>query len=136
MKKVRKEILEDLITFFRGEKRVSLAYLFGSHARKIQTPESDVDVAVLLSEAPEKTLEYYLYLVSKLSRVLGNKVDRVILNDSPPLLKHQVIKHGKILYSKNEEERITFEATAQSEYLDFSRAIERYNECFMEQTLT
>jgi hypothetical protein len=46
-----------------------------------------------------------------------------------------VIKHGKIIYSQNEEARITFEARAQSEYLDFSRAIARYNECFMKQIL-
>jgi len=126
---------EDLKTFFRREKRVSLAYLFGSRARKIQTLESDFDIAVLLSEAPEKMLEYYLYLISKLSSILGNEVDLVILSDSPPLLKHQVIKHGKILYSKNEEVRITFETTAQSEYLDFIRVIARYNDCLMEQIL-
>ena len=132
---MRKEIPEDLMTFFRSEKRVSAAYLFGSRAKKIQTPESDIDIAVLLSETPKKLLEYYLYLVSKLSRILGNEVDLVILNDSPPLLKHQVIKYGKVLYFRREEARIAFEARVQSEYLDFSRAIARYDECFMKQTL-
>jgi hypothetical protein len=135
VKKVRKGIPEDLITFFRSEKRVTVAYLFGSRAKKIQTPESDIDIAVLLSEPPKKMLQYYLHLTSRLSRIIGNEVDLVILNDSPPLLKHQVIKYGRILYLRNEEARITFEARAQSEYLDFSRAIARYNECFMRQTL-
>jgi hypothetical protein len=135
VKKVRKGISEDLITFFRSEKRVTVAYLFGSRARRIQTPESDVDIAVLLSETPKKMLQYYLHLTSKLSRIIGNEVDLVILNDSPPLLKHQVIKYGRILYLRDEEARIAFEARAQSEYLDFSRAIARYNECFMKQTL-
>lgn len=132
---MRKGIPEDLITFFRSEKRVTVAYLFGSRARKIQTPESDIDIAVLLSETPKKMLQYYLHLTSRLSRIIGNEVDLVILNDSPPLLKHQVIKYGRILYLRNEEARIAFEARAQSEYLDFSRAIARYNECFMKQTL-
>jgi hypothetical protein len=135
VKRVRKGIPEDLITFFRSEKRVTVAYLFGSRARKIQTPESDIDIAVLLSETPKKMLQYYLHLTSGLSRIIGNEVDLVILNDSPPLLKHQVIKYGRILYFRNEEARIAFEARAQSEYLDFSRAIARYNECFMKQTL-
>jgi hypothetical protein len=80
-------------------------------------------------------LQYYLHLTSRLSRINGNEVDLVILNDSPPLLKHQVIKYGRILYLRDEEARITLEARAQSEYLDFSRAIARYNECFMKQTL-
>jgi hypothetical protein len=135
VKRVRKGIPEDLITFFRSEKRVTVAYLFGSRARKIQTPESDIDIAVLLSETPKKMLQYYLHLTSRLSRIIGNEVDLVILNDSPPLLKHQVIKYGRILYLRDEEARIAFEARAQSEYLDFSRAIARYNECFMKQTL-
>ena len=132
---VQKEIPEDLTIFFRSEKKVSVAYLFGSHAKKTHTPKSDIDIAVLLSETPKKLLEYYLYLANKLSEILGNNVDLIILNTSPPLLKHQVIKHGKIIYSQNEEARITFEARAQSEYLDFGRAIARYNECFMKQIL-
>jgi len=133
---VRDEILKDLITFLRGEKRVSVAYLFGSYAKKTGTADSDIDIAVLLSETPKKTLEYYLHLVNELSKILGNEVDLIILNASPPLLKHQVIKHGKIVYSRDEGERITFEARAESEYLDFSRALTRYNECLINQILT
>lgn len=132
---MQKEIPKDLTTFFRNEKKVSVAYIFGSHAKKIQTPQSDIDIAVLLSETPKKLLEYYLYLVNKLSEILRNNVDLIILNTSPPLLKHQVIKHGITVYSQNEEARITFEARAQSEYLDFSRAIARYNECLIKQIL-
>jgi predicted nucleotidyltransferase len=120
-----------LAFFFRSEKKVSVAYLFDSHAKKTHTPKSDVDIAILLFEVPEKLLEYYLYLLDKLSEILENDVDLIILNTSSPLLKYQVIKHGKIIYSQNEEARITFEAKAQREYLDFSRAIARYNECFM-----
>lgn len=135
MKKVQKEIPEDLITFFRSEKRVLVAYLFGSHAKKIQTPQSDIDIAVLLSETPQKLLEYYLHFMNKLSEILGNNVDLIILNTSPPLLKYQVIKYGKIVYSRNEEARVAFEARAQSEYLDFSRAIARYDKCLMKQIL-
>jgi len=132
---VRDEILKDLITFLRGEKRVSVAYLFGSYAKKTRTADSDIDIAVLLSETPKKTLEYYLHLVNELSKILGNEVDLIILNASPPLLKHQVIKYGKIVYSRDEGERITFEARAESEYLDFSRALTRYNECLINQIL-
>jgi len=132
---VRDEIQKDLITFLRGEKRVSVAYLFGSYAKKTRTADSDIDIAILLSETPEKMLEYYLHLVDELSKILGNQVDLIILNASPPLLKHQVIKYGKIVYSRNEEARVKFEARTQCEYLDFSRALARYNECLINQIL-
>jgi predicted nucleotidyltransferase len=35
---------------------VSVAYLFGSHAKKLNTPISDVDIAILLSETPKTYL--------------------------------------------------------------------------------
>jgi len=100
-----------------------------------QTTESDIDIAVLLSETPQKMLEYYLHLVDELSQVLGNEVDLIILNTASPLLKHQTIKHGKVVYCRDEKARIEFEARAQDEYLDFSRAIARYEECLMKQVL-
>lgn len=80
-------------------------------------------------------LEYYLHLVDELSKILGNDVDLIILNRAPPLLKHQVIKHGKLVYCRDEKSRIEFEARAQDEYLDFSRAMARYDECLVREVL-
>jgi predicted nucleotidyltransferase len=133
---VQKEILEALRKILKSEKKISVAYLFGSHAKKMNTPMSDIDVAILLSETPKKLLEYHLYLVNKLSEILGNNLDLIILNTAPPMLKHQIIKYGKIIYSRDEQERVIFEAKAESEYLDFSRALRRYDEYLIKQILT
>ncbi|MCK4478089.1 nucleotidyltransferase domain-containing protein [Candidatus Bathyarchaeota archaeon] len=132
---MQNQTTKDLDTLFDKENRVLIAYLFGSYAKGTQTTESDVDIAVLLSETPQKMLEYYLHLVNELSRVLGNNVDLIILNTAPPLLKHQTIKHGKLVYCRDEKARIEFEARAQNEYLDFARAIARYNECLIKEVL-
>jgi predicted nucleotidyltransferase len=132
---VQKEILEALIRFFRSEEKILVAYLFGSHAKEAGTPMSDVDIALLLSEAPKSLLENYLYLVNKLSDILGDRLDLIILNVAPPLLRHHVIKHGKVIYSRDEKARIIFEARAEGEYLDFSRAMGRYDECLMKKVL-
>ncbi|MEM2902153.1 MAG: nucleotidyltransferase domain-containing protein [Candidatus Bathyarchaeia archaeon] len=104
-----------------------------------KTPSSDVDIALLLSEEPKtmkELLEYYLYLLNKLSNVFGDRVDSIILNLSPPLLKHQAIKHGKLIYSRSERARVEFEARSQREYLDFSLALAMYDECFMNVSCT
>lgn len=45
---------ENLEALFLKEKEVLVAYLFGSYAEVNQTAESDVDVAVLMSEIPQK----------------------------------------------------------------------------------
>jgi len=130
-----KDMVKRLATLFENEKNILVAYLFGSYARGYETVQSDVDIAVLLSEVPEKLLEYYLNLERKLAEALEKDVDLVFLNDAPPLLKYQVIKYGRLLFSRNERIRVTFEAKSLSEYLDFSRALKRYDECFMKRIL-
>ena len=129
------EEVKKLASIFEDEKNILVAYLFGSYARGYETVQSDVDIAVLLSEVPEKLLEYYLNLERKLAEALEKDVDLVFLNDAPPLLKYQVIKYGRLLFSRNERIRVTFEAKSLSEYLDFSRALKRYDECFMKRIL-
>lgn len=130
-----KEILRDLAAFFKGEDRVSVAYLFGSYVRGDQASRSDIDVAVLLSDVPRKMLDYYLHLVDGLSKIVEGDVDLVILNTAPPLLKYQVIKKGLVIYSRDEAARVRFEAMALSEYLDFSLMIARYDECLIKSLL-
>ena len=132
---MQNQTTRDLEILFGEENRVLVAYLFGSHAKGNQTTKSDIDIAVLLSEVPQKILEYYLHLVNELSQVLGNEIDLIILNTAPPLLKHQTIKHGKLVYCRDEKSRIEFEARTQDEYLDFSRALARYDECFLKRVL-
>jgi len=127
--------VKKLATLFENEKNILVAYLFGSYARGYETVQSDVDIAVLLSEVPEKLLEYYLHLERKLAEALEKDVDLVFLNDAPPLLKYQVIKYGRLLFSRNERIRVMFEAKSLCEYLDFSRALKRYDECFMKRIL-
>jgi len=134
-RRLRKQATENLKIVFDKEDRVLVAYLFGSYAIGSQTSRSDVDVAILLSEIPEKMLEYHLHLVDELSQISGNNVDLIILNRAPPVLRHRVVKHGKLIYCRNEKSRIEFEARTEDEYLDFSRAIARYDECLMRQIL-
>lgn len=132
---MQKEDIEALKKVFEDDERILAAYLFGSKARENDVKGSDIDIAVLLSSIPEDLLDYYLHLLNKLSEILGDKLDLIILNTAPPLLKHQVIKRGKLIYARSQRSRIIFEAFAQCEYLDFKRAIERYDECLIKQIL-
>ena len=132
---MQKEDIEALKRVFEDDEKIVAAYLFGSKARETDVKGSDIDIAVLLSSTPEDLLDYYLNLLNKLSEILGDKLDLIILNTAPPLLKHQVIKRGKLIYARSERSRIIFEASAQCEYLDFKRAMERYYECLIKQIL-
>ena len=119
----------------KEEELISAVYLFGSYARGLQTKFSDIDVAVLLSCTPRNMLEYYLYLTDKLAEALELDIDLVILNIAPPLLKYQVLKHGRLIYSRNERERVLFEARSLCEYLDFKRVMEEYDKWLVKRIL-
>ena len=95
---------------------VRLAYLFGSAVRGELRPESDVDVAVLLTYrldlAGEDALRAWLEAAA------GRPVDLVSLDTAPPLLLREIIATGVPLLTRDEDERARFEARAIARYLD------------------
>ncbi len=117
------------------DSRVQVAYLFGSRSRRTDTAQSDIDIAVLLSRLPENMLDCFLDLTDRLSETLGDGVDLVILNTASPLLRHLVIRDGKVIYSRDDKARIEFEANALREYMDLSRLRDRYDEAIKEEIL-
>lgn len=102
---------------------VRFAYLFGSHAKGSAGSLSDVDIAVFLDERAvrERALPTRLDLAGRLARHHGtDRIDLVVLNESPLLLRFQVVRHGRLLYSIDERKRIRFEAETMGRYFDQS----------------
>lgn len=95
---------------------VRLAYLFGSTARGEARPSSDLDVGVVFSPVPAAAeLDR---LATDLEAAAGRRVDVVALNDAPPLLAHEVIRSGRLIVCRDEDERVSFHTRAVSRYLD------------------
>ncbi len=103
-------------------KSVLFSYVFGSYGRGESTPLSDVDIAVYLSEEKKNFWEKKLELMGVLNQVLKtDEVDLVILNEAPLSLQFEVIKTGKLLFSRDEEKRIQFEVKV----IDFYSEMEK-----------
>jgi predicted nucleotidyltransferase len=101
---------------------VTLAYLFGSQAEGRAGPLSDVDVAVLLGpDVPPRQgwSDPQITLMDELARLFGVKrVDVVILNRATPLLAHQVVKYGRVIYEDESRPAVDFAVYAISRYAD------------------
>lgn len=41
--------------------------------------------------------ERWLRLMDEVSGVCGREADIIVLSDTPPLLRHKVLKHGRLL---------------------------------------
>jgi len=130
---LQKEFTNNLPKLFRRYDIV-LAYLFGSQAQGTDGPLSDIDIAVLFSKDVLKS-QYgrrQCFLTADLIGILHhNDVDVVVLNQATPLLKHNVLCHGKVLFDK--EARIDFEVQAQREYFDTAYLRRMQNIAFLEK---
>jgi predicted nucleotidyltransferase len=108
-----------LTEYLTAQPDVMVAYLFGSRATGRARAESDVDVAVLLNEEDGfARFERRLQMMVEVSDVCGREADVIVLNDAPPLLQHQVLKHGRLLYERDRRARIEFEIRAGKIYAD------------------
>lgn len=106
---------------------VIAAYLFGSHARGTAGPQSDVDIAVLLREAPPRTLLGQPFaLEDDLRELLGIEVQLVVLNTAPADLIHRVLRDDSLLLDRDPGARIRFEVSARNAYFDLKPFLDRY----------
>ena len=117
------------------QKHVKLAYLFGSVAEGKEGKLSDVDIAVFLDESLSKKerFDLQLKLISGLMSILKtDRIDLIVMNDAPLLLKYNIIKHGKIL-KDNIETRVKVESRILSDYLDMKYYIDRHTDLAIER---
>lgn len=103
---------------------MTLAYLFGSRAKGIETESSDWDIAVLFSGKPKDTGGLQAEIAD--FRVSEDKIDLIELEKADLHLKFRVIRDGKLLYETDSRLRAKFEAQILTEYLDARGMYEIY----------
>lgn len=111
------EVFKRNLQYLKEKYDIKLIYIFGSCAKGTNKKNSDLDIAVLLGGdyAPFKKLELIGDLIEIFKR---DDVDLVVLNEANPVLRHQVIKYGKIIFEESEEVRVNFEVQTLREYMD------------------
>lgn len=103
------EALKKLKNLFQ-QKKVSLAYLFGSYAQDEAGVFSDLDIAILLDCSGEELYSAYRELILEVQRALGTeRFDLLLLNSASPPLQFEIICLGQLLYARNEQVLNTFE---------------------------
>jgi hypothetical protein len=121
----REATVRALRSFLEGEQDVVFAYVHGSFVT--EGPFHDVDVAVLFEAGlPRDALtRHVLKLASRLEAVLlegiggpSPPVDARALNEAPLGFRYQVLRHGRLLVSKDEALRTKWVVRTWSRYLD------------------
>ena len=101
---------------------IVFAYVFGSYVSGKLRNDSDIDIAIYLSD--EMPTDEYLDLKMKLTTVFKREVDLIILNSATPLLKFEICKKHIRLFTRDEIEESNFKVKTLFEYNDVKRYLE------------
>jgi len=118
---MKDEIINRIKNYLYSKDEAIAGYIFGSYSSGKVRPKSDIDIAVLLSDTVDSK-DYghiKLSIINDLIELLSfDRIDVVVLNVASPLLSHEIIKKGVLLFSKDEAKRINYTANATIYYLD------------------
>jgi predicted nucleotidyltransferase len=109
--------LNNKLTEIKKAYGVKLIYIFGSYAKGTNNEKSDIDIAVLLAN-DFNPLDKVNLLGDFCDFLKRDDVDLAILNSANSVLKHQIIKYGKLIYMEDEVAKVTFESRTLKEYMD------------------
>lgn len=100
---------------------VAAIYLYGSVARGTARAGSDVDLGLLLRDAPPPGLAGPASdFAATVERALQLPVDAVVLNGAPADLVHRVLRDGVIVLDRDRAFRLRFEVQSRNEYFDLA----------------
>lgn len=131
-----KEIKDKVAEYFSTRPEIKMGYIFGSRAKGEENKLSDIDIAVYLDEKIDeyKRFDIRLGLISEAGSLLKtDKIDLVILNDVDIFLAYQVVFFGKLIYCRNELNRIRYEAKTLSLYFDQQYYYDRHAKLTIER---
>ncbi len=124
---IPEDLCKKIVDFTKRHVNIAAVYIFGSVAAAKNRSESDVDVAIMV-RSKLKGMER-VQLETSLSNLLGKDVDLIIFGEATPLLQHQILKYGCLIYERDPKERMRQETASRREYLDNTflyRVIEDY----------
>ena len=120
IERLRKALLHD------GD--ILFAYLYGSAAYDPNLPTRDIDVAVYLKPT---NIKGYISKEEAITAFLisifhTDKIDLRILNELPLTLQYSILKDGKLLFSRDDPQRIDFDTSVMIRFLELKPYLDEY----------
>lgn len=110
---------QEMARIFRLKEGVLAVYLFGSQITGFSNKESDLDLAVLISDKKKISVRDLLKLLLANNSNLSTNLHLSLIDmETSPLFLYQIVKNGFCVYEKEPYERIKFESRVLSLYYD------------------
>ena len=134
-----KEKLHAMASTIFEKTPVLFAYLYGSYAKGLSHPFSDLDVGIYVEGLDKGScLDLELSLALRIDEKLNHTVqwEVRVLNHLPLAVKGRILADGELIYSRDEMNRIEFETQVRKAYFDFLPVIHAYQEAYRERALS
>ncbi len=115
--------IEKLINFAKLDKEIVSVILFGSNVRKENCRLSDVDICLVL-KSRDYSAKYLSY--KKLKYLKEFNLDIQIFQQLPIYIRKRIIKEGKILFLRDEDEMYKIVFKTIEEFNDFEHIYREY----------
>lgn len=132
MEKSLEKALEKIRKVLEKRPEVLAAYLYGSHAKGYAREKSDLDIGILLYPGVEYSLLDQGGLWNDLEGIEGFDVQTFVINDKPPLFRHQVISPRRVVFCRDNSLRADFEVQTFNEYFEVKPIIEETHQAVIE----
>jgi len=119
------EGLTALLARAERDPEVLAVILFGSRARGKDTPDSDIDICLVLEPRSYSDLELSK---KKLDYLAEFDLDIQIYQQLPLYIRHRVLREGKVLFCRNEDKLYDLAFRTIREYEDFKHIYREYLE--------
>jgi predicted nucleotidyltransferase len=122
--RARERIIGKIARVFASESEitadVALVYIFGSFLKSNQFNDIDIGILVTPERKPYDYFKYGMRIASVLEQSIAPRceVDLRVLNGAPVRFLYEVVRSGRIVFARDEDERSSFEADVLTQYLD------------------
>lgn len=122
-------LVNGLKSYFANKPEVMFGYLFGSYAKDQAKGNSDIDIGIYLNDfKPKLAYTYKIEETEEIQRLYGKKIDLVLINQAPPILRHEIIKYGILIKEQDREFLVKFKVRSFYQYLDQIYITDRFFE--------
>lgn len=128
------QLAQQLQEFAKTRQDIAAIYLFGSQANNTARPDSDVDIAILVSNEDQDLFDLELRLNGDVGKhITYDPLEVFVANRLPAAFKFHVISQGKVLVSNNENFRVNWEVKVIGDYWDFKPFLDDYYRAFFKR---
>jgi uncharacterized protein len=108
---------------FQHQQGVVAVLIYGSHAKGVARPDSDVDIAVLYDPEHVPSVLDLWEFQHKLECEFPCEIDLVCLNTADPIIGNQIYKHHQVVLMNEPKKLAEYFARLSSEYAELKEFI-------------